>query len=98
MVGGGGNWSIHRQWQISTLTLNKRKCTMKKIVKQEMREIDGDIFEVTHFKETNIREDEEIVQNSFRIIRTPYKSNQQVEVTEETKSLIDAIKNKRDLK
>jgi hypothetical protein len=29
MVGGGGNWSIHRQWQISTLTLNKRKCTMK---------------------------------------------------------------------
>jgi hypothetical protein len=29
MVGSGGNWSIHRQWQISTLTLNKRKCTMK---------------------------------------------------------------------
>ena len=64
---------------------------MKKIIKQEMQEgKDGEIYEFTHFEETFENEEEEITRSHFRILRTPYR-NQEVEVSENTKSLIAKI-------
>ena len=64
---------------------------MRKIIKREMQQgADGEIYEFTHFEETVEHADNELVKNSFRIMRTPYR-NQEVEVTDDTKSLIDKI-------
>ena len=63
---------------------------MKKIIKQEMREFNDEIYELTHFEEIVEHEDEEITRTTFRIIRAPYR-NQEVEITDDTKSLINKI-------
>jgi hypothetical protein len=64
---------------------------MKKIIKREMQQgADGEIYEFTHFEETVEHEDDEITRSCFRIMKTPYR-NQEVEVTDDTKSLIDKI-------
>ena len=66
----------------------------RKIIKREMQEgTDGEIYEVSHFEDTfEINEDEEIIKKTFRILRTPYR-NQEVEVADDTKSLIEKIAN-----
>jgi len=65
----------------------------RKIIKKEMQEgTDGEIYEVAHFEETVKHEDENIVQGGFLILRTPYR-NQEVEVSDDTKSLIKKIAN-----
>ena len=64
----------------------------RKLIKKEMHESKtGNIYEVTQFEETVEYEDEEIVQHSIRILKTPYKADQEIEVTDTTKSLIDKI-------
>jgi hypothetical protein len=64
----------------------------RKIIKKEMHESkSGEIYEVTHFEETFEHEGEDIVQDSIRISKTPYKADQEVEVTVDTKSLIEKI-------
>lgn len=64
---------------------------MKKIIKQEMREMeDGEIYQFRHIEEIVEHEDEEITRTSFQILRTPYR-NREVEVTDDTKSLINKI-------
>ena len=65
---------------------------MKKIIKKEMHESKtGDIYDVTRFEETVEYGDEEIVQHTIRICKTPYKADQEVEVADDTKSLIEKI-------
>jgi hypothetical protein len=65
---------------------------MKKFIKKEMHESkSGEIYEIQHFEETFEHEGEDIVQDSIRILRTQYKANQKVEVTDATKSLIKKI-------
>ncbi len=64
---------------------------MKKILKKEMLESQsGEIYEVLHFEETVKHEDEEITKIVLQILKTPYR-NQEVEVTNDTKSLIAKI-------
>ena len=63
----------------------------RKIIKKEMQEgTDGEIYQFTHFEETVEHEDNEITRSCFRILRTPYR-NQEVEITDDTKSLIEKI-------
>jgi hypothetical protein len=64
----------------------------RKIIKREMRQgADGEIYQFTHFEETVEHEDDEITRSCFRIMRTPYKADQEVEVTDATKFLIEKI-------
>ena len=67
---------------------------MREIIKREMQEINGEIFEVSQIEDTfEINADEEIIRKTFRIMKTPYR-DQDVEVSDNTKILIDNIKNK----
>lgn len=66
---------------------------MKKIINRKMEEIDGDIYEIIKIENTIEKGDEKIIQQSVQIWKTPYRS-QNIEVTDDTKSLIDSIKNK----
>jgi len=64
----------------------------RKIIKKEMHESkSGEIYEVTHFEETVEHNGEDIVQDSIRISKTPYKADRKIPVTDATKSLIVKI-------
>jgi hypothetical protein len=70
---------------------------MKTIIKQKMQEgHDGRIYEITHFNETIEYQGKEITQTCVQFIKTPY-CNQEVKVTDETKSLIAKIARGRTL-
>jgi hypothetical protein len=58
-----------------------------------MEEIDGDIYEIIQYENIVEHNGERTTQISGRIYKTPYRS-QNIEVTDDTKSLIDSIKNK----
>ena len=66
---------------------------MRKIINQKMEEIDGTIYEIVQYEETVEYEGKEINHQSVRVYKTPYR-DQNIEVTDDTKSLIDRIKNK----
>ncbi len=58
-----------------------------------MEEIDGTIYEIIQFEDTIEQGDEKITRQSVQVWKTPYRS-QNIEVTDDTKSLINCIKNK----
>ena len=58
-----------------------------------MEEIDGTIYEIVQYEETVEYEGEEINHQSVQVWKTPYR-DQNIEVTDDTKSLINCIKNK----
>lgn len=66
---------------------------MKKIINRKMEEIDGNIYEIIQYETIVEYNGERITQQSGRIYKTPYR-DQNIEVTDDTKSLIDNIKNK----
>jgi hypothetical protein len=72
---------------------------MKKILKHESKEDEnGNIYGITHVEETIFCQDEngddmEYVQQSFRITKT-YIHNDITNISEQTKNIIDDIKNK----
>jgi hypothetical protein len=66
---------------------------MRKIIRRKMEEIDGTIYEIIQFEDTIEQGDEKITRQSVQVWKTPYRS-QNIEVTDDTKSLINCIKNK----
>ena len=66
---------------------------MKKIINRKMEEIDGTIYEIIQYENIVEHNGERITQQSGRIYKTPYR-DQNIEVTDSTKTLIDNIKNK----
>ena len=66
---------------------------MRKIINQKMEEIDGTIYEIIEFEDTVKIGNEEITRKSVQVWKTPYRE-QNIEVSYETKSLINNIKNK----
>ena len=66
---------------------------MKKIINRKMEEIDGNIYEIIQYETIVEYNGERITQQSGRIYKTPYR-DQEVEVSNSTKALIDNIKNK----
>ena len=61
---------------------------MKEIINRELRETkDGDIIELS---EIIIFSDDQEVTRSYRILKTPY-GNQEIEVSDDTKMLIEQI-------
>ncbi len=70
---------------------------MRKIINRKMEEIDGTIYEIVQFEDIVKQGDEKITRQSVQVWKTPYRS-QNIEVTDDTKSLIDSIKNKGNIK
>ena len=67
---------------------------LRKIINQKMEEIDGTIYEIVQFEDTSIEKGEETsTRQSVQVRKTPYR-DQNIEVTDDTKSLINNIKNK----
>jgi hypothetical protein len=66
---------------------------MRKIINRKMEEIDGTIYEIVQYEETVEYNGESINHQTVRVYKTPYRS-QNIEVTDDTKLLIDRIKNK----
>ena len=66
---------------------------MRKIISRKMEEIDGTIYEIIEIEDTVEIGDEELTRKSVQIRKTPYR-DQNIEVSDSTKALIDNIKNK----
>ena len=66
---------------------------MKKIINRKMEEIDGTIYEIIQYENIVEYNGERITQESVRVYKTPYR-DQNIEVSNSTKTLIDNIKNK----
>jgi hypothetical protein len=66
---------------------------MKKIINRKMEEIDGTIYEIIQYENIVEHNGERITQQIGRIYKTPYR-DQNIEVTDSTKTLINNIKNK----
>ena len=66
---------------------------MRKIINRKMEEIDGDIYEIIQYENIVEYNGERINHQSVRVYKTPYR-DQNIEVSNSTKTLIDNIKNK----
>lgn len=66
---------------------------MRKIINRKMEEIDGTIYEIIQFEDIIKQGDEKITRQSVQVWKTPYRS-QNIEVSNDTKLLINRIKNK----